>query len=830
VPGDVISRPRLLALLDQNAPLTVLRGACGAGKTVLLSEWVQSTDSSVVWITAAAEQADSQALARAIVRRVRRGVIDSGQSTDGWRAVREALNESDQPVTIVLDDAAMVSREALIALCETIAAVPTLRVVAAANRASVLDSDGIALLVDRLVITPLDLMFDAEEIGRALHVDAEMAQRALVVTSGFPALVHAMARRGLPAATESLLDSSVEAVEEYMRMRVSRAGYDPALIATLVRTSFADELDAALAQALSGDEHVSRVLDEAEHYGFGSWSADRSGPVFRYAPFARALLRRELERAYAAELPGMRRAVVEWMLGRGRPDAALRIAVEDHDDLSLARHVVISSWYQLLNHGHAVRAILGAIPLSVLKQEPLLVMLLAICYNAVRVRRIRGLQLFRIAISAANSRDPELSAVDRLFIWVAESAALRILGMHDRAAGVATKALKLLADTPEEEKEGYADQLPLLCAQLGQSLYYGGLERQAIECFAFGAALAAAGENEHGISNLAMLSGIHALNGDIPEARHYVEVIRRGKWSRRYLDGYQGTFYRVAEAIIALEEGDASRAAQQVAAFEPHRATSEHWVVMATVEAVVALSRGHAAMAVAQLESLVQLRGREGTVGSARRALSGVRALLQLALGNCSAAAAILQKDAPQDRFETSVARARIALIENRPRDTLRALSAGLAASAPPRARAMSGALRVAALIRTGGVATARAEARALGALLCDRELRWPLALLPAADARAVGDLLRDEAPRPVEAPRSVLPDSGSASPLTDRELVVLRALGSGKPLVTIAAELGVSLNTIKTQAKSVYRKLGVAGREEAVAAAVGRGLLSGDG
>lgn len=831
VPGDVISRTRLFAYFELGAPLTLVRGACGAGKTVILREWVQRTEDRALWITADAGSADSAGLARAILRRLRRGTDAAGpdEADGGWRTVRDVLSDVDEPVTVFVDDAATLERDALVDLCETVAAVPHLRVVAAANRRTVLDNDGVAMLVDRTVLEPAELMFDEEEIRRALGVDESLARRVRAVTNGFPAVIHALARHGVPDDDESLVQAATEAVEEYMRIRVARSGYDPALISALVRISLAETVDDALARELSGDPRAVRFLDAADTYGFGSWSAGGRDRVFRFAPFARALLRRELERRHPQDVPALRRVVVDGALRAGKPAEALRAAVEG-GELELARHVVTSSWHQLLSHGTAVREVLGAVPLSQLKDEPLLVMLLAVCYNAVRVRRLRGLQLFRIAVSAANSPRSDVSDTDRVFIWVAESVALRVLGMHERAANVAVRALRLLADTPEEEKEAYAAQVPLLCGQLGISLYYGGSLRQAIECFAYGAAVAAAAEYEHAITNLSMLAGIHALNGDLPEAQHYVQLIREGEWSRRYLDGYQGTFYRVAEALLALEQGDVARASQHVAAFEPHRATSEHWEVIASVEALVSLRLGRAALGAAQLESLVQVRGREGHSAHARRSLSRARALLLLAQGQTQSAKAVLHKDASEDRFETLLERARIALIDGRPRDTLRILSQERVKPVTSRQRAGAASLRTAALLRTGGEAAARHDAQGLAALLCDRGLRLPLAMLPPADTRAVQDLLREVDSCTIEVVESVLPESISAPALTEREQIVLRALASGRPLTAIATDLGVSPNTVKTQVKSVYRKLGVAGREEAVAAAAARHLLSDHG
>jgi LuxR family maltose regulon positive regulatory protein len=56
--------------------------------------------------------------------------------------------------------------------------------------------------------------------------------------------------------------------------------------------------------------------------------------------------------------------------------------------------------------------------------------------------------------------------------------------------------------------------------------------------------------------------------------------------------------------------------------------------------------------------------------------------------------------------------------------------------------------------------------------------------------------------------------------PLTDRERKVLRLLSTGLSNAEIAAELVVSINTIRTQARSIYYKLNVKNRHEAVALA----------
>jgi LuxR family transcriptional regulator, maltose regulon positive regulatory protein len=64
------------------------------------------------------------------------------------------------------------------------------------------------------------------------------------------------------------------------------------------------------------------------------------------------------------------------------------------------------------------------------------------------------------------------------------------------------------------------------------------------------------------------------------------------------------------------------------------------------------------------------------------------------------------------------------------------------------------------------------------------------------------------------------------AEDLTDRELSVLRALPGSATQREIGAALFLSVNTVKAYTKSLYRKLGVASRQEAVAAARGLGLI----
>ena len=103
------------------------------------------------------------------------------------------------------------------------------------------------------------------------------------------------------------------------------------------------------------------------------------------------------------------------------------------------------------------------------------------------------------------------------------------------------------------------------------------------------------------------------------------------------------------------------------------------------------------------------------------------------------------------------------------------------------------------------------------------------------AEARRVIDLCPDpgiagrylarvEARHQISTPQPVAPEL--VEDLTARELAVLRYLPSQMSQREIANELYVSLNTVKTHCKAIYRKLGAGNRKAAVQAARDIGLL----
>ena len=94
--------------------------------------------------------------------------------------------------------------------------------------------------------------------------------------------------------------------------------------------------------------------------------------------------------------------------------------------------------------------------------------------------------------------------------------------------------------------------------------------------------------------------------------------------------------------------------------------------------------------------------------------------------------------------------------------------------------------------------------------------------LIPDGEAAArPGSPAIEQATEAEHVPLGVL-----ATPMTPAEMRVLRYLPTHLTFAAIADELFVSRNTVKTQAISIYRKLGVSSRDPAVVAARSLGLL----
>lgn len=506
---------------------------------------------------------------------------------------------------------------------------------------------------------------------------------------------------------------------------------------------------------------------------------------------------------------------------------ALVAAVEEAD-YERAITVVRDGWFDLVRSDRTtLRGVFEAIPHEVVRDSPLLAMLVGLTFYGVPHHRIRALRLFVVATRAAGSEKRGLDVVDRALILTSASVSFRLIGRPKQGVSAARGALRILERMTEEQRSR-VHVLSRTYAQLGTTLYYGGQVTDALGAFEHGLAEVPTAGYPHGFMNLSMLAGIHALRGELPEAEEYLDLARHGSWTEPARSAYPGTFYRIAEAIAALERFDAPAAREQLAAMVHDRRTIEHWIPIATTGATTELIDGRPGAALAGLDAFVALRRSEGRSAATRARIAPTRALLQLALGSPDAAHAILQRDAVQG-VGRNLGLARVELFLGRNGAALQQVRSVAGARMSQRLTAELATVEAAALLRFSTGARSRAVIDQLGNILDRTGLRVPLALVPQADFLRLRCALVEAGHHGIVETlpsRSIFPDADPATLLTERELAVLHGLLRTPSTASIADELMVSVNTVKTQLKSLYRKLGVSSRDEAIAVALDRHLM----
>ena len=459
--------------------------------------------------------------------------------------------------------------------------------------------------------------------------------------------------------------------------------------------------------------------------------------------------------------------------------------------------------------------------------NPLLLLLLGIATLPSRFRRAHAIRYFLQATRVARSRRDSLDPIDVALALIGEAVASRVIGPKSRAKRAAERAALHLRSL-DDDQLGRLGGVPLLFSQVGRSLYDADDAGGAITLFEEGLAAIDFEDPDLGFENLALICSINVSQGELLLAEEYLELARSDIWDERVTRNYLGTHYRLAEARLALEEWDPARAEEQLGSMEHDPRTIEDWVEIAAVTALISVFHGRPDAGLNALERTVSSRGREGRSPTARKRLAPIRALLETAQGNPGKAQALLARDAAPGPAR-SVGLARAALAMDSPGEALRHLQQ--CSGHPletPRLQFESLVVELAARLRIPAHRPPATLARRIAGLAESTGLRIGLSLLGEADAAAVRAALvgAGHSDLYADGSRALLIQTHALSSLTARERTVFELLASGHTAVEISQSLFVSINTVKTQVRSVYRKLGFRSREEVIAFAAEIGLL----
>lgn len=840
VARGLVDRPRLTAALEADSALIVLRAPMGYGKTVAMAQWAQGTGRTGVWLRIPEGVSEPSGL----VARIAEALADHSllpddspladapaalqyrSRADAWELLGRGLRQRDAQLTIALDECDALPDDVLEGLVRLIQDVPALSVRATVRRFSPLAEPALRLLLDAEVLDADELAFTHSE-AVAVIGDARAAREA-VAAGGAAVLLRAVA-----LGVRGTGSDPARAVQDVIRslLRVRGVGWDGPFADFVERAAIADTVDAGFAAELTGAEDAETLLARAEHDGLGWWTAPPRGPApaqFVFSPFVRAAA----EEALRARLPAPQfRAVVlrvaDWERRNGRPFPALRRAVEC-EHWPLVNDVIREHWYDLLPSGAAVQALFRRVSPATLRSWPLIAMLLAIIANARGDQRLRALEYFALATHGSRRQREGASPADRILLRTIEAAAHRVTGRPERGVEPAREAYRTLRETSPDERDRLGRNEPVVWLHLGLCFFYADDSETALDCLRRGVAVSAARRSSTEVTGLALIAGIQAASGDVVDARRVAAQSIALPWPDGWLDGYPGSFYQLARTFFALEAGDPDEAQAVLGILDRHRATIEHWPLLTHVDAVIRLWRRRPEEALLLLDAVEeQQAARHATAALTRARLRHTRAMAELARGDAPAAERALAKE--PDGPRVAVSRARIALAEGGVDRAARLLHAHSADAVSSRQRAEHLALRAAAaaLLDPGDPRLPGLLAQ-LAALLADRELLLPLVFVPTAglDALAAvstdpGLLGRLERARAV----GMIGPVSQRPRLTPRETVVARELARCESVAQLAQTLVVSPNTVKSQLSSLYRKLGVRTREDALRALMALGL-----
>ncbi|MFF3849725.1 LuxR C-terminal-related transcriptional regulator [Streptomyces sp. NPDC002328] len=915
-PVTFLRRERLVRHLDQasRTPLTMVNGAAGAGKTLLVADWAAARD-SVAWLTA--ERTDQSPgmfwayLLQALRPRVPALPDAVGSPADPslvthtlLARLAAELSARERPVTVVLDEYDRVADPEIAEQLDFVLrhAGQGLRLVLVTRTEPLLPLHRYRAAGELTEIRGGELAFTPQEAAELLELHGlrlpEPAARALVErTGGWAAGLRlcALAAREDPDPQTYLKEFEADRspVADFLLAEVLKR-QSAETQDLLLRVSVLDRFCPELADTLTGRADAGPLLAGlerenafVEHLGHG-W--------YRLHPLFGEILRAHLRMRSPGLESELHRRAAHWLrhsgslvetLGHGAAagdwEFTARALV---DDLAIGqlftglRSDELAELFSRMDpgtHGPAADLVRAARELAGCDLDRGLAHL---------DRARQGLQelqeLTEARHASAPDDDPAGLAAARLSCALLEALAARLTGSPDRAETAGEEAGRLRSTVPAPLLDRHPELLALLLTHLGSTRLWAGRYEDARA--ALSTAAGAPGEastalpREDSLGRLALIDYLTGWPGRA-ERRARAALTETERFGLAQPAG--SGMGRLVLAAVAVDRDELDRAQALLdAAPEAHPALRDP--VMAAGRAVATarlhLARGDTRAALAAVERLVPADV-PSPWAEGQRAL--VASAAHLAAGRPETAAGLL-RPVLEGHAACAVEAARAHLAAGRPAvaaDLLDAVrpDAGLGPAVTVRATLLRAQVAHEAgdpARARGLVAQALREARRellrrpfheagpwLRPLLDSAALRGPAAGWLTPGTASPGTLTPGTPGTPAPAPgatplgttplgttsRGTTPSAslhlgaphlgtpsldGSDRPppvveeLSGRERDVLVRLAQMMSTQEIAADLYVSVNTVKTHLKSAYRKLSVNRRNEAVRRARELGLL----
>ena len=646
---------------------------------------------------------------------------------------------------------------------------------------------------DTVVLTREHLALDAQGVadlarrtGRAVR--PEEARWLAAELGGWPGLLRAaLLTAGRGPDDELVLDTA--SLADYVRL-VLQDDELAAVAEDLTALAVPERITEEIAAHLVGRHVLPGAVARARAAGLLAGEG-----LLAFPTVVRDLLRRILREDHPSRYRELNRAMMEHRRLAGDALAALRHAVRTREPDAVLT-VVEHGWAELVAHPAEVRAALAEVPVDLLARS---------AEGLVALEHLRPAQ------------------VPPAFLLALVSGLRPGVPWQDAPAhGPAT------ADVGD---------VPALLVQLGTRLLLDADVLRATHAFADAALRAGPDQATAAAARAGAALGL-ALLGHTDAARRF---LGEGAGAPAAAEALPALAAQVGPALLGLD-ALVARAPSDAGGNPPAPCDVDLPGPLAALEALALYVRAAAAVHVAAVDAgegvgvVGELeRFRHGPAGQGPLAAGLALAALvdlHLAHGRGDRARALFTGDAaPPDRPFVGAARARVALYAGEHELALRlsARAPELAAVCPRPAVELS-LVRAVAAHRTGRPQLA-GEALDLATSLAESTgILRPFLLVPRADLDQVAAAVpraRALLARPELAVRAeALPTPSRPVNLSRSELRVLVELSSGRPVTHVARRLFVSESTVKTQVRSIYRKLDVHSRAEALGRARALGIL----
>ncbi|MFE7854837.1 LuxR C-terminal-related transcriptional regulator [Streptomyces sp. NPDC057403] len=856
-PVTFLARPRLKERLDHSppTPLTMVNGAAGAGKTLLLADWAAGQARPVAWLTMEAEEKRPGMFWAYFLQALRTSGRHLSDRMEGpadahhvdrrlLSAIAEDLATADPPVTVVLDEYERVTEPDIAEQLEFVLqhAGPGLRLILVTRTEPLLSLHRYRAAGELTEIRAAELAFTPEETVALLQLHglrlSVQAARALVDrTRGWAAGLRLCALAAQESQDPELYLKEFEAdrstIADFLLAEVLKRQPE-ATQDLLLRISVLDRFNPDLANTLTGRADSARIL--ADLHRENAFVEQLGHSWYRLHPLFAEILRAHLCVRRPGLEPELHRRAARWLRQAGSlPEALAHGAAAGDWDFTAAALVddlAIGRFFTGLRSDDLAGLFSRMGPETTSPATEL-----------VRAARDLSHGDFRHGtahLGQARARLDNVTgdpAAARLSCALLEALAARLTGSPTRAELAAESADEVRQDVAPDLLLKHPELPALLLTHLGSTRLWAGRFEEAR------AALAKAADAPDSAStvlarkeSLGHLALIDYLDGWLGRAEHKaLEAVAEAERFDPSPPAGSG-IEQVVLAGVAVDRNELGRAETLLDEAAEHSA-APHDPVTAAGRAIVTarlrLARGDARAAVEAADPDVfavvaspWAESHEKLVTSAAR----------LAEGRAGEAAEILRKlgdDQPSCTAEAARIQCAVGNVEEAI-DLLHGVRAD--GRTGPAVTVRATLVKAMAADAAGDTATAR---RLVAQALLDarRERlrrpfldagRWirPLLVTAPLDRLAAGWLTAGPPAGEDPAGPGTPPAPIVVEELSARERDVLRRLAQMMSTQEIAADMYVSVNTVKTHLKSLYRKLAVNRRGAAVRRARDMGLL----